>query len=389
MVRMKAVAIALMCLWMSASPASAHILEPWSSNEGIGVYVGYTWHRSGDTIEAWSSALWSTTRASNLHHDADEGRRFTMNADDLNNNLNATGQSSTNYWDPSYDKDDDNADLKYEEAEITAQGIDFPVANNWYYANLRFSHSYYAFGEWRYDSGGGTVQFDESLSEQLWWTGDLWDTTYCCAVWNNRVSYPSRAAGAVASASPTNVDADLIVQKMAASHKLEAFEAKATSDPGEVRLVPDLSAGLAKYRERTTQLGTALVESGPAHGILTFDRPVQPVNLERLSKRGVMIMSIEAVTSADQHGDRWTVFSANEPGFWTYMQEEAANAKADLLGITAIDVVVPNGRAFESVVNDPSVYLLDLSLEQYERSHPKATDVVMNDVYWHHAGWAR
>jgi hypothetical protein len=380
---------AVMFVLAAVTPVAGHILEPWSTSESIGVRVGYSWHRSGDTIETWSSASWNSTRASNLRHDASEGDyRFTMNADDISGNLNANGQSSTTYRNPYYDKDDDDANLKYEEAEITAQDPTFPSSNHSYQANFRFSHSYFAFGEWRYDADGGTIQFDESLSQQLWWTGDLWDTTYCCASWDNQTSYPARSAGAVLTAT-TSGAGSLHTDARPATNAPGDFAVNQTSDRGEALLVPNLARGLGAYRNETHSMGRELAESGPARGIITFDQPVGSAVLDRLARSGVHIESIEAVSELDARGDRWTFFSGNQPDAWDYFASAARDENVSLLGIVSLEATFGDEGSLEAAMDDDAVFLVDLSIEQYLRLHPGAKDVVMNDVFWNHAGWLR
>ena len=60
----------------------------------------------------------------------------------------------------------------------------------------------------------------------------------------------------------------------------------------------------------------------------------------------------------------------------------------DLLGVVSAQVVVDEA-GLDAAMADDHVWLVDLSVEHYGRINRAATDVVMNDLFWKHAGWSK
>ena len=86
-------------------------------------------------------------------------------------------------------------------------------------------------------------------------------------------------------------------------------------------------------------------------------------------------------------GVRGTYIGPYSGDSWVQMTALADEFHTSFLGVTSLQVMVPNPSTLEAVGSDPRVYLVDLSIEQVRRSSGK-TDVVMNDLYWHLAGWS-
>lgn len=68
------------------------------------------------------------------------------------------------------------------------------------------------------------------------------------------------------------------------------------------------------------------------------------------------------------------------------MGELASESGVNILGVTSAEVVVRNRHSYDVLAADPSVYLLDMGIEQVRRATGEV-DVVMNDLYWTLAGW--
>ncbi len=158
------------------------------------------------------------------------------------------------------------------------------------------------------------------------------------------------------------------------------------SDPGEIRVQPDLSQGLDRYAAAARRLGLELVATGRSQGVATFSRPIQLGDLQRLSDLGMSVLQVEAVSTGDG-ADRWTAFAENGPQLDSQLAELFAEVDADMLGIVSATVSVSSTEALAAVTGDADVFLIDLSPEQARRSHPSEHDIVMNDLYWHLAGW--
>lgn len=85
-----------------------------------------TWRTSGDSIWVFSDESWNSTDAAAVRGYSAQGYRYTQDMRDLDNNVNATGNTRNTDWrsnfpNPVYDRDDDNSDYRWEESEVTAE----------------------------------------------------------------------------------------------------------------------------------------------------------------------------------------------------------------------------------------------------------------------------
>lgn len=143
---------------------------------------------------------------------------------------------------------------------------------------------------------------------------------------------------------------------------------------------------MAQYAAAAESLGQELVSTGPASGILTFSRPVSAADVERLRGLGLTVVQIEAV-SEEVDGVRTTAFTPYATNFGQSLETLFADAGSAMLGITALTVEVSSANVLTRVGADPDVYVVDLALEQASRANPDNHDFVMNDLFWHLAGW--
>lgn len=386
--RVPAGLLAFVLSWLSPATALGHYPEWASSNESVAVWTGYTTITTGDTLAARSQLLWDNTRRTNLLHAASHGARFTIDAKDNSANLNATGSAWTQLPAPYYDSDNDTgADRKWEEAEITAEAT--PNANTWYTTYLYFMRWWKscptcAYANWDPDSG--TITHTEQLSAQVC-CGDKWNTVVCCAnLGTNSYPYQARPASASSAAEPLEPLSAQSADLRPARSARAKFNLVPTADPDELRVDPDLSRGLDAYVTAAESLSRELVSLGPSQGIVTFNRPVMPADVERLRALGLTIQQVEAV-SEEVDGLRTTAFAAYSASFGQTLDALFAEAGSAMLGITAATVEVSSADVLTRAEADPDVYVVDLALEQARRANKGTHDFVMNDLYWRLAGW--
>lgn len=162
----------LVALPERAQPASA---------EGVG---GATWTPSEsrtttresrflvpqDAISYHTEAIWDAEQSRGLDAYLDGGLRYTHEVNDRSGRLSATGFWATNHPDPAYDRDDDDGDRRWEEAEIIAGSI-APEPGETYTSVIQFSrwHGKRVKGvcEWAWDRRKGDVVVLSQLSRDI------------------------------------------------------------------------------------------------------------------------------------------------------------------------------------------------------------------------------
>jgi hypothetical protein len=92
----------------------------------------------GDSWTVRTVKTWSRTQVDGLARYVSDGVRYTHEVNDRSGRLSATGYWATNLPDPAYDRDDDDGDGRWEEAEVTA-GAELPRAGTPYTAVIQFS----------------------------------------------------------------------------------------------------------------------------------------------------------------------------------------------------------------------------------------------------------
>jgi hypothetical protein len=91
-----------------------------------------------DSITYRTEAVWNDAQVQGLTRYEREGLRYTHEINDRSGRLNATGFWATNLPDPSYDRDDDDGDRRWEEAEVIV-GSQGPAAGITYTSMVQYS----------------------------------------------------------------------------------------------------------------------------------------------------------------------------------------------------------------------------------------------------------
>ena len=142
---------------------------------------------AGDSITFETAATWTRPQASGL-------QRYGTGAGGgpgahRSGHLNATGYWATNHPDPAFDRDDDDGDGRWEEAEITA-GTEAPRAGREYVSLIQFSRwrsrQKRNRCEWAWDRRLGSVDVLSQLSRDLLgeWQAERFTATFA------RLAYP-------------------------------------------------------------------------------------------------------------------------------------------------------------------------------------------------------
>lgn len=142
-----------------------------------------------DAIVYRTEAVWDRGQADGLSRYLDSGLRYTHEVNDRSGRMSATGFWATNYPDPAYDRDDDDGDGRWEEAEVIA-GATRPKPGQTYTSMVQFSrwHGKREKGActWAWDRRTGTVEVLSQLSRKLLgeWQAERYTLTY------DRLDYP-------------------------------------------------------------------------------------------------------------------------------------------------------------------------------------------------------
>lgn len=130
-----------------------------------------------------------------------------------------------------------------------------------------------------------------------------------------------------------------------------------------------------------------VVATGSARGMATFSRPLTWSEMTDLEALGATIHSVELVSEELEDGLRWTFigpYSANTPQL---MEALAPEDEITMLGVVAAEVTVPDAAALVRLTAEPSVLVIDLSPAYVGRLAADYEDILVNDLYWHLAGW--
>jgi len=136
-----------------------------------------------DSITYRTDAAWDQVQADGLARYLGDGLRYTHEVNDRTGRLSATGFWATNHPDPAYDRDDDDGDGRWEEAEIIA-GTAPPLPGQVYTAMVQFSrwHAKRQKGVcvWAWDRRLGVSEVLSQLSRDLLgeWQAERFTLTY-------------------------------------------------------------------------------------------------------------------------------------------------------------------------------------------------------------------
>lgn len=277
-----------------------------------------------------------------------------------------------------------------DEAEVTSTSSSFPVVGTWYTTNTRWSHSLDLGYTWAWDTGAGYIYSYEEISPYSPWLGD----TY------NRASgftdgyagyqyYPNKSA-------PSGVPLSDCGSAMAGAGPVAAQESGVASEDetlglrsAEALITSEASLSLHYYVAAAEQTSDAVATIGPSRGVVTFERPVEYETVLALIRSGVEVTSMEGVTTAAADGTHYSFFGVPEEAVMAAASGDAAAMNVTVDGITAVVVTVPSEAEYRVLKDHPDVYLVDLSITQFERDHPTVEGVVQDDVYWQLVGWDR
>lgn len=138
---------------------------------------------SGDAFVFRTDAVWDQAQLEGLAGYVKDGLRYTHEVNDRAGRLSATGYWATNLPDPAYDRDDDDGDGRWEEAEITA-GSQPPRAGQVYTTLMQSSRWHGkrlrdACG-WSWDRRLGQAEVLSQLSRSLLgeWQAERYTLTY-------------------------------------------------------------------------------------------------------------------------------------------------------------------------------------------------------------------
>jgi hypothetical protein len=136
-----------------------------------------------DALVFRTDATWDRAQADGLASYLGAGLRYTHEVNDRSGRLSATGYWATNHPDPAYDRDDDDGDGRWEEAEIIA-GARRPEVGQVYTSLVQFSrwHGKRQKGvcEWTWDRRMGQAEILSQLSRELLgeWQAERYTLTY-------------------------------------------------------------------------------------------------------------------------------------------------------------------------------------------------------------------
>lgn len=142
-----------------------------------------------DSLIFRTDMVWDRRQADGLSAYLDSGLRYTQELNDRSGRLSATGYWATNLPDPAYDRDDDDGDRRWEEAEVIT-GTETPEAARRYTALVQYSrwHGKRTKGrcEWAWDRRKGEVDVLSQLSRNAFgeWQAERFTRTY------DSVDYP-------------------------------------------------------------------------------------------------------------------------------------------------------------------------------------------------------
>ena len=153
----------------------------WTPSESITSASNSRFLSPADSLTIRTDAVWDRGQADGLKTYVDAGLRFTHEINDGSGRLNATGYWATNLPDPAFDRDDDDGDRRWEEAEIIA---DAPQAGREYTTLVQYSrwHGKRVKGkcEWSWDRRKGELELLSQLSRNAFgeWQSERYTLTY-------------------------------------------------------------------------------------------------------------------------------------------------------------------------------------------------------------------
>lgn len=353
-----------------------------------------TWRTTNDSYWIRANTTWNTTHRNGIqNYVQNNGWRYTQEINDSSGNLNATGQYVTGFPNPKYDKDDDDNNRRWEEAEVTADNTSFPTAGYSYVNVMMFSRWYEQCTKscaywWDADSG-----VFWHLSQMSSWSGlqGEWNANLSSGVYAN-TSYPTQAqpAGAIAA---TAGDPSSIAESGAVSISTSAGLQILLEREGlewDVVVVPTQSIADRRADDPRTL--------GPGGGrrlyaVITFSKPIDPARFAQIGAiPGVTLTSYEAIGTWNDP----TTLTVGGPASGVDTARIAFEEEGGrMLGVVSAEALLEGQDAYERLISEADIALVDLSgeaaLSELRRQGivvPAGTrlDIVLNDSYWELTG---
>jgi hypothetical protein len=155
----------------------------WTPSESTTTTRDSRFMLPADSVTYRTDAVWDRAQARGLGGYLDSGVRYTHEVNDRSGRLSATGFWATNHPDPAYDRDDDEEDRRWEEAEVIA-GPYAPEPGRTYTTLVQFSrwHGKRVKGscQWAWDRRRGTTDVLSQLSRNLLgeWQAERYTLSY-------------------------------------------------------------------------------------------------------------------------------------------------------------------------------------------------------------------
>lgn len=186
-----ALTLALLAVGVGTSPALAQGVgrASWTPISSTTTAVASSFLVPDDSIDLRTDAVWDQAQSDGLASYIGTGLRYTLEVNDRGGRLDATGYWATNHPDPAFDRDDDDGDGRWEEAEIIS-GARAPQAGQTYTSVVQFSRwhgkSRSDACEWAWDRRLGEAEVLSQLSRELLgeWQAERYTLAY------ETVSYP-------------------------------------------------------------------------------------------------------------------------------------------------------------------------------------------------------
>jgi hypothetical protein len=358
-----------------------------------------SWRTPNDSFAIYLNAKWDAThRAAVVSHYAN-GWRYTQDFRDgtgvLPLSLNATGRYAATLENPVYDRDDDNGDGRNEEAEITANSTSFPSVNTNYYAQTEYSHWYRTCGNcnWTWDPDSAEVGMESQISK--FFLGE-WQTEKHTGQYRYvSTPYqppPSGFAGVSDSTSATGFRV-LEGDAQRGWWEMDGLEAWVLQDArdADVHVTPPSSLGayIAANASRLLALPRVSTE---LRVVITFRQPLTEDEVINALGDAATITSLEAVGNLKDG----RILTVGGPGPVEWHTAQFERHEVAMRGIVAVEAVVATYADVVSLAQESGILLVDVAIETLTRGAPRwvhdlrrggQIDVVLNDVYWLHAGW--
>lgn len=182
----------------------------WTPSESRTTAIPSRFLLDGDAIAYRTDASWDREQVRGLSAYLDSGLHYTHEVNDRSGRLSATGYWATNHPDPAYDRDDDEGDHRWEEAEITAGRLP-PRPGLTYTTIVQFSRwhpkRHKRACEWSWDRRLGHVEVLSQLSRELLgeWQAERYTLAYETIDYP-RVEAPPQLPGPTATARCREAD---------------------------------------------------------------------------------------------------------------------------------------------------------------------------------------